>query len=218
MNINEDQINEIVKNILRKLVNEPTSIVVSSGSAGNATEKSENGVYSCMDSAIKAAKEAQLKLSQLSLERRKEIINSMRETVQLNAETLATLAVEETGLGRIKDKIQKNLLAALKTPGVEEISPIAYTGDNGFTLVEKAPYGVIGAITPSTNPSETVICNAIGMIAAGNSVVFNPHPSAKNVTKHTIKLLNKAIIVRIFSNIPLNKLMDSTGKPFSKIK
>ncbi|MGI6114424.1 MAG: aldehyde dehydrogenase family protein, partial [Mahellales bacterium] len=92
------------------------------------------------------------------------------------------------------DKVQKNKLAAIKTPGIEEISPTAYTGDYGFTLVERAPYGVIGAITPSTNPSETVICNGIGMIAAGNSVVFNPHPGAKKVTQYTIKLLNKAIV------------------------
>jgi len=61
-------------------------------------------------------------------------------------------------------------------------------------LVEFAPYGVIGAITTSTNHSETVICNSIGMIAAGNSVVFAPHPAAAKVSQLAISILNEAVI------------------------
>ena len=68
------------------------------------------------------------------------------------------------------------------------------TGDRGLTLQELAPYGVIASITPSTNPTSTVICNAIGMLAAGNSVVFNVHPMAAAVCNHTVKMLNEAII------------------------
>ena len=60
--------------------------------------------------------------------------------------------------------------------------------------MELAPYGVIGAITPVTNPTSTIICNSIGMIAAGNSVVFNVHPSAKKVSIYNVELLNQAIV------------------------
>jgi len=85
-------------------------------------------------------------------------------------------------------------LVTIKTPGIEDLVSEVFTGDHGLTLIEHAPFGVIGAVSPSTNPSETVICNAIGMLAAGNTVVFAPHPSAKNTSALTIKLLNKAIL------------------------
>jgi acyl-CoA reductase-like NAD-dependent aldehyde dehydrogenase len=84
-------------------------------------------------------------------------------------------------------------VAAEMTPGVEDLQPRCFSDDHGLTLVERAPYGVIGSITPSTNPTETIINNAIGMVAAGNSVVFNPHPSARRVSAATVDLLNRAI-------------------------
>jgi acyl-CoA reductase-like NAD-dependent aldehyde dehydrogenase len=89
--------------------------------------------------------------------------------------------------------VVKNRVAGEMTPGVEDLKPVTFSDDHGLTLVERAPYGVVGSITPSTNPTETIISNAIGMIAAGNSVVFNPHPSAKRVSAFTIDLLNQAI-------------------------
>jgi acyl-CoA reductase-like NAD-dependent aldehyde dehydrogenase len=97
-------------------------------------------------------------------------------------------------MGRYEDKIQKNLLNANKVPGTEILTPTAWSGDDGLTLVEYAPYGVIGAIIPSTNPTSTVICNAIGMVAAGNAVVFNAHPSARACSNHTVQLVNEAIV------------------------
>lgn len=199
MRIDEAQLNNIIKEVLSKIIENRTGEAIKGDisapeKARESQVKSDNGVFTCFENAVRAAKEAQVKLSALCLERRKAVITAMRNAVYDNVETLASLAVEETGMGRVKDKVQKNLLAASKTPGVEDICPAAYTGDHGFTLVERAPYGVIGAITPSTNPSETVICNGIGMIAAGNSVVFNPHPGARKVTQYTIKFLNKAIV------------------------
>lgn len=104
------------------------------------------------------------------------------------------MAVNESGMGRVADKILKNQLAARKTPGTEDLETEAWSGDKGLTLIERGPFGVIGAITPTTNPSETVINNGIGMIAAGNSVVFSPHPTAKNTSLKTIRILNEAII------------------------
>ena len=103
------------------------------------------------------------------------------------------MAVEETGLGRYLDKIEKNRLVAEKTPGVEALEPKTWTGDDGLTLTEWAPYGVIGSITPCTNPTETILNNGIGMVAAGNAVVFNTHPNAKALSAWFIDLLNGAV-------------------------
>ena len=97
-------------------------------------------------------------------------------------------------MGRVADKIIKHQLVANKTPGTEDLHPTAFSGDCGLTLVEMAPYGVIGSITPSTNPSETVICNSIGMIAGGNGVVFNPHPHACKTANYAVDLVNRAIL------------------------
>jgi len=97
-------------------------------------------------------------------------------------------------MGRYEDKIQKNLLNANKAPGTEILDPAAWSGDGGLTLVEYAPYGVIGGIIPSTNPTSTVICNSIGMVAAGNAVVFNAHPGARACSNHTVQLVNEGIV------------------------
>jgi propionaldehyde dehydrogenase len=151
------------------------------------------GVFSDIGNAIDAAESAFHRLSQITLETRKKIIENIRTVALASNEVLAKMAWEETGLGRWEDKVVKNELGILKTPGVEDIHPEAYSDDNGMTLVEKAPYGVIGSITPCTNPVVTIISNSIGMIAAGNAVVFNPHPSAKKTSAFLISLLNKAI-------------------------
>jgi aldehyde dehydrogenase len=147
-----------------------------------------------VDTAIAAAEMAFQALGSMSLELRVRLIEAMRQAARENAEALARAAWQETGMGRPEDKTKKNLLVANKTPGLEDLRPLAWTGDRGLTLVERAPYGVIGAITPSTNPTSTIICNGIGMLAAGNSVVFNAHPGAKECSALTVQLLNRAII------------------------
>jgi len=152
------------------------------------------GVFADINTATDAAKKAQSELMELSLELRNSIINSIRSKMLEHAEDLAQRAIEETGYGRFEDKIVKNKLVTEKTPGTEVLEPNARSGDRGLTLMELAPYGVIGAITPVTNPTSSIICNSIGMIAAGNSVVFNVHPSAKNVSIYNIELLNQAIV------------------------
>jgi aldehyde dehydrogenase len=153
-----------------------------------------DGIFTSIDAAVRASRAAFFQLSSAGLERRKLMIESIRQVLRPQAEPLARLAVEETGLGRVEDKVKKNLLVTNKTPGCEDLDPMASSGDHGLVLIEPAPFGVIGAITPVTNPSSTIICNAIGMVAAGNSVVFNAHPSAKRVSVATVKLINQAII------------------------
>lgn len=153
-----------------------------------------NGIFETMDEAIEAAYAAQKKLIKLNLEMRSKLIEAIRSEVGKNIELLSRMAVDETGMGRYEDKILKNRLVIEKTPGVEDLQAEVFTGDNGLTLVEFSSFGVIGSITPTTNPSETIVCNAIGMIAAGNAVVFSPHPSAKKTSLKTVEIVNKAIV------------------------
>ncbi|MBR2036875.1 MAG: aldehyde dehydrogenase EutE, partial [Lachnospiraceae bacterium] len=120
------------------------------------------------------------------------IISKIRIKIKENAETFARMGVNETGMGNVGDKILKHLLVAEKTPGTEDITTIAWSGDRGLTLVERGPFGVIGAITPCTNPSETVLCNTMGMLAGGNTVVFSPHPQAVKTSIFAVNLLNEA--------------------------
>lgn len=147
-----------------------------------------------VDSAVAAARRAYLQLGNLPLSVREQMVSHIRRLMRENAQLLAYEAWQETGMGRYEDKIQKNLLNANKTPGSEILTPIAWSGDDGLALVEYAPYGVIGAIIPSTNPTSTVICNAIGMVAAGNAVVFNAHPGARACSNHAVQLINEAIV------------------------
>lgn len=153
------------------------------------------GIFATMDEAINAAEAAQRKYLSCSMADRAKYIQVIRDVAlkKENLEYMSRATVEETGMGGYEYKITKNILAATKTPGIEDLTTEALSGDDGLTLVEYSPFGVIGAITPTTNPTETVICNSIGMLAAGNSVVFSPHPRAKNVTIFLIKALNRAL-------------------------
>ncbi len=152
------------------------------------------GVFSDVDSAVKNARIAFEQLQAMSLAERDKMIEACREVCRRNVMELSRQTVEETKMGRVEDKVNKNLLAINHTPGTESMRPEAWSGDHGLTIMERAPYGVIGSITPTTNATETIICNAIGMIAAGNSVVFNTHPTAKGVSNHLIRMLNQAIL------------------------
>ncbi|UCG74521.1 MAG: aldehyde dehydrogenase EutE, partial [Gemmatimonadota bacterium] len=110
------------------------------------------------------------------------------------AQPLAYHAWQETGMGRYEDKIEKVLLNANKSPGTEFLETGAWSGDGGLTVVEFAPYGVIGSIIPSTNPISTVVCNAVSMVAAGNAVLFNAHPAARRCSNLAVQLINDAVV------------------------
>ncbi len=152
-----------------------------------------DGVFATVDECVMAATIAFRHLSEATLAKRQEIIAAIRGSMLKHGDDLAELAWKETGLGRLEHKKIKNRLVTEKTPGPEVLKPETTTGDNGLTLMEWAPFGVIGAITPTTNPTSTVICNTIGMVSAGNSVVFNVHPGAAQCSMETVRLLNRAI-------------------------
>lgn len=151
------------------------------------------GLYGSLEEAVAAARTVQGALMQLSLATRQRIIAAMRQAAGDSARRLAEHAVRETGLGRVEHKVMKNTTAGAKTPGVEDITQVAWSGDAGLTLVERAPFGVIAAITPVTNPTATVINNAISLVAGGNAPVFCFHPLAAACSAAALETLNQAI-------------------------
>ena len=183
-----DNLEESVRQIIEEVINSMDLNLPKDDGVKNM------GVFADINMAIDAAELAFREFGKLTLETRKNCIANIRKICLANVETMSKMALEETGMGRWEDKVIKNELGIRKTPGVEDIVPESFSDDFGLTLVERAPYGVIGAITPSTNPTVSIISNAIGMIAGGNSVVFNPHPAAKKVSAFVVSLLNEAII------------------------
>jgi len=177
--MNEQTVKDIVQEVLAKIRLNEDSVGM-------------RGVFRDMNEAIEAAKKAQAVMRSMSMDQREKIISNIRRKTHEQAETFARMGVEETGMGNVGHKILKHHLVAEKTPGTEDIITTAWSGDRGLTLVEMGPFGVIGAITPCTNPSETVLCNCMGMIAAGNTVVFNPHPQAIKTSMYAINLVNEA--------------------------
>lgn len=183
---NEKYISEIVASVIKSM-NGANGVVVTGGTH-------QKGVFTSMTDALQAVNKAYNELKKYSVAQREEMIKNIRRLTLEEAEVMAKLGVEETGMGNVPHKIIKHQLVAQKTPGTEDLRPSVMTGDAGMTLVEMAPYGVIGSITPSTNPSETVLCNSMGMIAGGNGVVFNPHPNAKKTANYAVDLVNRAVL------------------------
>ena len=182
MSVNEQLVQDIVKEVMAKM------------QLASQEPAKQMGVFEDMNEAIAAAKKAQVEIHRMSMDQREQIISNIRKKTRENAEIMARMGVEETGMGNVPHKILKHQLVAEKTPGTEDITTTAWSGDRGLTLIEMGPFGVIGAITPTTNPSETIICNTIGMLAGGNTVVFNPHPAAIKTSLFAINLLNEASV------------------------
>ena len=153
-----------------------------------------DGIFATIDEAVVAAERAYRSYSEMGSGIRDSVVASIRAAMLAQAERLAAMAHEETGLGRTEDKTRKNILVATRTPGPEDLEPLIETGDGGMMLTEHAPFGLIGAITPTTNPTATIINNTISILSGGNAVVFNVHPNAKRVSAENIRLLNRAVI------------------------
>jgi propionaldehyde dehydrogenase len=175
-----DLVEELVKKIMCQIAAEE----------GNGAKA---GVFDNVNDAIAAAKKAQQQYDDESIESRKKVIAAIRTEMRPFLLEIAKRTYEETGMGRVEDKLAKLELVIDKTPGVEDLSTEAVTGDNGMTIYERSAYGVVGAVTPSTNPAETLICNAIGMLAGGNAVYFSVHPGAQEISKWTVAKLNEII-------------------------
>jgi propionaldehyde dehydrogenase len=200
--LDERRIEEIVARVLERLggggpapAPAPARPAPQPGGSGRGANvpRGSNGVYADAEAAATAARRGFEANERLPVETRIKMVAAMRQAASRHNQELSRYAVEESGLGRYQDKLVKNQLVIDKTPGVEILRPVAFTGDDGLMLTERAPYGVLLAVTPTTNPTETILCNAIGMVAGGNAVVFNVHPGAARTCNWFVHLLNEAI-------------------------
>jgi aldehyde dehydrogenase len=129
----------------------------------------------------------------MTLEDRRRIIAHIRRIAIDQCVELGTMEMEETRIGRLDHKIEKLKTLGQLALGVEFLASEVFSGDHGLTVIEHAPFGVIGAVTPVTHSLPTITGNAISMIAAGNTVVFNPHPSGRRVAAEGVRRFNEAI-------------------------
>lgn len=186
MDLDAKEVERIVKAVLLAM-GETASCGDSSGGGRIAP-----GVFVALEDAVAAAHAAHKSLRCLAT--RGKVIEAIRRVGEAHARELAEMAVAETGMGRVEDKILKNVSQSRQTPGSECLKASVLTGDRGLTLIENAAWGVIASVTPSTNPACTIINNSISMIAAGNAVVFAPHPAAKKVSQRAVALINEAVV------------------------
>ena len=191
--IDEKQIEEIVSQVLKTL-QQGGSTTVQPTRSGGASASSRAGVFATAAEAIAAAKTAQAAFVKLGFAKRREIIEAIKAVSLANAERLADLAVQDTNMGNAAHKVMKNEGAVTLSPGVEDLISEAISGDSGTLLIEYVPFGVINSITPTTNPTSTVINHAIIMLSAGNAVVFSPHPNARDCTEETMHVINEAMV------------------------
>ncbi len=158
------------------------AILSDTATVKDVPQTSVNALFNQTEQAIDAAYEASQLFMQQPLKVRADIISALRKELEPFISEMAMRSVQETGMGNVMDKVAKNQASLFNTPGIEDLTTTALTGDGGMVLFERSPFGVVGAITPSTNPTETIINNSISMLAAGNAIYFSPHPGAKNVS------------------------------------
>jgi aldehyde dehydrogenase len=150
------------------------------------------GVFANVDDAVAAANDGYQKLRNATLETRAKAIECVRQICESQAVELGTAEMKETKIGRLDHKIEK-LKILRRVPGMEFMKSEVFSGDHGLAVIEAAPFGVIGAVTPVTHSLPTLACNVINMVSAGNTVVFNPHPSGKFIACEGTRRINRAI-------------------------
>ena len=182
----QPDINSIVRQVIAQL-RSAGGPVSGQGHAGR------NGIFATVDEAVSAATDAFAQLEQLGMDGRKRAIGHIRRIAIEDAEELGRMEYEETGIGRLVHKIEKLQVLGDRVPGVEFMSSEVFSGDHGLAVIEHAPFGVIGAITPVTHSLPTIACNAINMLASGNTVVVNPHPSGRGIAIEGVRRFNQAI-------------------------
>lgn len=200
MQLTDDLIRNVVHEVLAGMQGRP---VKSNGQARRW------GVFDDVDSAVAAAVQAQRDFEKRGIDGRKKALDCIRRISSERAEELGRDEFAETKIGRLEHKIDKMKVVGVKTPGVEFLRTEAFSGDNGITLTEYAPFGVIGAVTPVTHSLPTLVGNAINMLAAGNSIVCNPHPSGARIACKGTQLFNQAI----HEAIGIDNLITIIAKP-----
>ncbi len=194
----DQMIRGVVEQVLRQIqVGRPSALstpatTVAPIQARPVSGQKGDGVYATADEAVAAASRALVEFSKVGIPERKKVIDRIRAICRDQAETLGREEFEETRIGKLDHKIDKLRIVADRIPGVEWLKTDAFSGQDGIALEEYAPFGVIGAITPVTHSLPTLACNAINMLAGGNTVVFNAHPSGARIAAKGVRLFNRA--------------------------
>jgi len=191
MQINENLIRSVVEQVISQVRSQSATSI--SSSTSNSPARGHSGLFDNVDQAVTAARSAFEQLQQRPIEDRKKIIDIIRRISISQCVELGTMEMEETKIGRLVHKIEKLKTLGEKTPGVEFLKTECYSGDRGLAVIEHAPFGVIGAITPVTHSLPTITGNAVSMIAGGNTLVVNPHPSGRKVAAEGVRRFNEAI-------------------------
>lgn len=186
MQFDENIIRSVVAQVLAEVGPMPKS-------NGQAAQGGKHGIFYDADSAVAAARAAFEQFRSVSLATRKEVIDIIRKISIENCEELGLMEMAETKIGRPEHKIEKLKALGEMSPGVEFLETKCFSGDHGLAVIERAPFGVIGAITPVTHSLPTITGNAVSMLAGGNTVVVNPHPSGKGVAAEGVRRFNEAI-------------------------
>ena len=208
--VNETLIRDVVAEVLGRIGGATTTVTTSAPAAPAPAAKSDScgcgtkkvtsapalrgkyGVFATADEACEAAQEAFLQLQRGGIAARRKIEEIVKAMAEKNAEAWGKIEFEETKIDRLDHKIAKLGLIKL-VPGVDWLRPDARSGDHGITLEEYTPFGVVGAITPSTHSIPTLSGNIVNICAAGNAVVFNAHPSAAKCAAVAVRAYNEAI-------------------------
>ena len=212
--IDPDLLRSVVESVVARLAEgqgkapaAPAPAAKSSCGCGTSSG-GERGVFTCVDKAAQAANDSHLKLKKLGVAGRAKVIEIVKTLAVGNAEAWGKFEMEETKIGRLDHKIGK-LLITKNVPGTEWLQPYAMSGDGGITLEEYAPFGVIGAILPVTHSVPTLTGNVINMVAAGNSIVFNPHPGGARSAAMAVRAYNEAI----FREIGIDNIITTIESP-----
>jgi aldehyde dehydrogenase len=184
---------QMTEDLIRSVVQQVLSQMGTPAAAANGRAAGRDGVYPTADAAVAAAEAAFQAFRTRPLEDRKQAIDRIRRICAEQADELGRAELEETKIGRLDHKIAKLRDAIPRVPGVEHLRTDNWAGDAGLTLTDYTPFGVIGAITPVTHSLPTLAGNAINMLAAGNTVVFNAHPSGARIAAEGVRRFNRAI-------------------------
>src|SRR5436309_1140926 len=174
MQVTDELVRGVVQQVLAQMRNGQAP--AGNGAARNG-KGAQRGVFADVNEAVAAATAAQRAFERRGLDDRRKAIACVRKICSEQAEQLGREELDETKIGRLPHKVEKLKVIADRIPGVEFLKTDAFSGENGISLQEYAPFGVIGVITPVTHSLPTLACNVINMLAAGNSIVCNPHPS-----------------------------------------
>jgi aldehyde dehydrogenase len=186
----------LIRNVVAQVLSEVGPMPAGPSSTGlpmGSVPGGRHGIFYDADSAVRAARAAFEQLRERSMAERKQIIDIIRRISIENCEELGLMEMNETKIGRPEHKIEKLKTLGMLSPGTEFLKTQCFSGDDGLAVIERAPFGVIGAITPVTHSLPTITGNAVSMIAGGNAVVVNPHPSGKLVAAEGVRRFNEAI-------------------------